>query len=165
MAKRFRSEVNKFYGIRECEAGDVRPRVGESPRMKNFRVLSDHTLALREGFERVVKTSGEARGLFIGRVGSVTAVIWIVGSEVMLLEGSEARVIGTLESESKRVCILPLREKLYFLDGVKIKVWDTESFSDIVPYVPDLLYEQFALVLAELVHRHGLPLRLEKAFF
>lgn len=136
MAKAFKSTVGSFLGLRESGSGMGSLKKGESPAMKNLRVTSDHSLVRRSGWRRVCRGSGEGRGMFIGNVGGRISTVWVSGDKVLLLDGEEALEIGTLESKSGRVCLFSFRSKLYFLDGVRIKVWDGAVFSDIKPYIP-----------------------------
>lgn len=139
MAQNFRLTMDKFKGLHECEAGESRLLSGESPRMKNLLITDSYTLMQREGWRVVCNVGGEARGLFSGNVAGVERVIFVLSDKVYLLNSGEKEEIGTLESTTGEVSIFSFNSKVYFLDGVKIKVWDGEEFGDLKPYVPLVL--------------------------
>ena len=134
MAGNFRNITDKFLGLRESEFGETRIKKGESPKMKNLRVTPEYTLILRDGFEKVSITEGEGRGVYAYEKG----VIWVVDEKVYLRRGDSETVIGELESTTGEVSFFHFGGKIYILDGVKIKVWDGETFSDIEPYIPTI---------------------------
>ncbi len=131
MASDFISVTSKFLGLHECEKGEGVLERGESPRMKNLAVTPEYSLICRDGWEVISATEGEGRGLY---VGEVTA--WVVSERVYLRDGGGERMIGELESGSGNVTVFYHRSRLYFLDGVRIKVWDGEVFGDLEPYLP-----------------------------
>lgn len=131
MAKNFKSEIHKFLGL-HLPFGDTVLKVGESPNMKNLKVTESYTLALREGFEVLEKPLGVPRGVTVFK----DSIFFVSGSGVYRRCDGECTLAGQLESDSGRVTFLPFGDKLYFFDGVKIKVWQGETVEDIVPYVP-----------------------------
>ncbi|MBE6650988.1 MAG: hypothetical protein E7613_06715 [Ruminococcaceae bacterium] len=131
MQGNFRTVIDKFLGLHECEAGETRLKKGESPLMKNLRVTQNYTLLRREGFRKVSSKEGEGRGLYIGK-----NVFWVVSDSVYMLDGDTEYMIGTLESSSGEVTVFEFDGKVYFLDGKRIKKWDGAVFSDLSPYVP-----------------------------
>lgn len=131
MGGEFKTVINKFLGLHQTEVGEGRLKKGESPMMKNLKITPNYTLLRREGFERVSKKSGEARGLYIGE-----NIFSVVSEKVYMYDGNAEYMIGALESTGGEVSIFSFDGVLYFLDGVKIKKWDGAVFSDLSPYVP-----------------------------
>ncbi len=136
MARDFRTTINKFLGLHQCEIGEGDLKIGESPRMKNLTVTSSYTLSRRDGYCRVCDTSGVGRGVFSGSLNGSETVVWVVDEKVYKLSGGEAVEIGQLDSSQGEVMIFPFGNALYFLDGIKIKKWNGESFSNLNYYVP-----------------------------
>lgn len=132
MGRNFKTVIDKFLGLHEGCDGESRLKRGESPRMKNLTVTPSYTLLQRDGWERVVNTSGEGRGLYTGALG----IFWVIDEKIWRLVDGEESLVGTLESNSGKVSIFEFDSCLYFLDGVKIKEWNGESLGDINPYVP-----------------------------
>ncbi len=131
MAKKFKTVIDKFYGLNECTRGEGGVKSGESPMMKNLTVTQDYSLILRNGWEAIHDGEGVGRGLLAGDYR-----IWVVSEHVYTDKGGAVTEIGELESSQGDVTIFPYGGKHYFLDGVKVKVYDGESFGDIEPYIP-----------------------------
>lgn len=131
MAESFITITDKFRGLHQCGRGEGLLKKGESPKMKNLTVTDRYTLIQRNGWEEVSATHGKGRALYIG-----DDIVWVVDDRVYLRNAMGEFEIGCLESTEGSVCIFPFASKLYFLDGVKIKVWDGVVFSELVPYVP-----------------------------
>ena len=132
MAKNFTSEIRAFLGLHQAEEGQTRLKKGESPSMKNLKITPNYTLALREGYALVTSGEGEGRGVTFFN----NSVIFVVGKSVYRLKNEEREALGELESDKGEVTFLPFGERLYILDGVKIKVVTGDSVEDIIPYVP-----------------------------
>ncbi|MBQ7897996.1 MAG: hypothetical protein IJ323_06195 [Clostridia bacterium] len=131
MAKSFTSEIHKFLGLHE-PLGDTVLKAGESPKMKNLKVTDSYTLTLREGFEVLEKIDGEPRGI----TSFKDSIFFVAGCSVYRRYNGESALVGELESDEGKVTFLPFGDKLYFLDGTKIKVWQGDGVEDISPYVP-----------------------------
>jgi len=136
LARDFFDSITKFLGLRESEAGEGRFTKGESPRMKNLKITPHYTLMKRKGYTTLFKESSQGRGIWCGNLKNSNRLIWVVGNEVRELKGDYYKVLGKLESSKGNVTLFKFDTKLYFLDGVKIKFYDGETFGNITPYIP-----------------------------
>ncbi len=136
MSRNFDVSFEKFSGLNLSLDREHTLSSGESCRMQNFCITDAYKLKKRSGFEVLVRNTSEGRGITAVRMKGVERVVYVVGREVYCYSAGTNTLIGQLESDSGEVDFLYLSEKLYFLDGVKIKVWDGETFQDINPYRP-----------------------------
>ncbi len=132
MAKNFVSEIKSFSGLHEVVGGQTVLKRGESPKMKNLKVTENFTLAEREGFEKLFEAENVGRGItyFNGEI------IFVAGKEVYSYSENEIKEVGSLESEGGRVSFIQYKNRLYILDGTKIKEYSDSLICDLTPYIP-----------------------------
>ncbi|MBR5632473.1 MAG: hypothetical protein IKW68_00700, partial [Clostridia bacterium] len=132
MSRHFNFSCDKFLGLnydRSCENNLLS---GESPEMVNFTVTEAYKLKKRRGYMVLDRMDGEGRGMWCGELGGKETTIFVVGEKVFTRNSDgDAVETGKLESTSGQVDFLRFSNKLYLLDGVKIKLWDGNILSDI----------------------------------
>ncbi len=136
MAKSFDFLCDRFTGLNLSSDREHSLRSGESPYMVNFSITDSYKLKKRSGYRVLFLHDGEGRGIICTRLKGKECVVFVAGNKVYSLENGVETLLGELESDSGSVSFIQVSDKLYILDGVKIKVWDRERFSDIVPYRP-----------------------------
>ena len=136
MSQRFEYLQDRFLGLNKSEDRAFSLKKGESPESVNFSIGDGYSLKKRRGYSVLCRHGGEGRG--IGRLVNSRGewAVYVVNSVVYAYYGTVETPIGELESDSGRVDFLCFSEKLYILDGKRIKVFDGEVFSDIAPYRP-----------------------------
>ncbi len=136
MAKKFDFSCERFTGLNLSEDREHTLGAGESPEMVNFTVTDSYKLKKRKGYKVLCGHEGVGRGITYARVSGKDAAFYAVGKEVFCYSDGTEEKIGEIASESGGVDFLNVSGKLYILDGVCIKVWNGEKFSDIEPYRP-----------------------------
>ncbi len=136
MSQRFEYLQDRFLGLNKSRDKAFTLKKGESPESVNFSIGDGYTLKKRRGYSVLCRHGGEGRG--IGRLVNDRGewTVYVVNSSVYAYKDGNESLIGQLESESGKIDFLSFSKKLYILDGKKIKVFDGEVFSDIIPYRP-----------------------------
>ena len=136
MARKFDFSCDRFLGLNYDREGEKRLSSGESPDMVNFSVTESYKLKKREGYTVLSRQGEGGRGVWCGELRGGERAIFVCADTVKEYYDGAVVDIGKLESTSGQVDFLRFSDTLYIFDGVKIKTWDTETFSDIEPYRP-----------------------------
>lgn len=110
------AEVTAFGGI---DASSPHGDGGLARDIKNFKVLSDGSLALRDGFA-VLATLGDAvRGVHVCRDGGGTFLLAVAGAalyRISVSDGSQQHA-NVLDTHEGAVCFFEYDGQIYLLDG------------------------------------------------
>ncbi len=136
MARKFDFSCDRFLGLNYDREGEKRLSSGESPDMVNFSVTESFKLKKREGYTVLSRQGDGGRGVWCGELRGVERAVFVCSDTVKEYYDGAVVDIGKLESKSGHVDFLHFSDTLYIFDGVKIKTWNTESFSDLEPYRP-----------------------------
>lgn len=136
MSGQFEYRQERFLGLNQSPDEVFSLKKGESPYLVNFSVGEGYSLKKRKGYSVLCRHDGEGRGIASLVNGKGEWIVYVVNDDVYALKNGNNTLIGKLESGSGQVDFLRFSQKLYILDGKKIKVFDGESFSDIEPYRP-----------------------------
>lgn len=136
MSQRFNFSCDRFSGLNYNKNNTRALLSGESPEMVNFTITEAFQLKKRAGYSVVSRQSGEGRGMWCGELWDREVCIFVVNSDVFELCDGETKKVGVLESTSGQVDFLRFSDRLYLLDGVKIKVLERDKFSTLEPYRP-----------------------------
>ncbi len=137
MAKQFTLTLQNFGGLHLPEAGETPAFENESPDMVNFRITESGQLKLREGFRTLQQKEGSVRALWHGTLLKKTLYIALIGEALYKSTDAFQTIVqvGTLAGKEPVSC-LEFREKLYFLTGRDIFVFDGEKLGTLNPYRP-----------------------------
>lgn len=137
MAKHFNLTLSEFGGLNLPRTGEEPVSENESPDMKNFRITGNGQLKLREGFRTLQKKEGPVRCLWHGTLEAKT--LWLALIRDVLYQSTDGFTtlseVGRIEGEENVSC-LEFREKLYFLTGEDILVFDGKTLGNLNPYRP-----------------------------
>lgn len=136
MSQRFDFSSDKFLGLNYNRSNTCELMSGESPEMVNFTVTEAFQLKKRLGYSVLSRHSGEGRGIWCGDIWGHDVCVFVVNNEVMEYCNGEVKMVGELESTNGQVDFLRFSDRLYILDGVKIKVLEENKFSTLEPYRP-----------------------------
>jgi len=136
MSQRFNFSCDKFLGINYNKSNTRTLLSGESPEMVNFTVTEALQLKKRLGYSVLDRHFGEGRGLWCGELWGRDVCVFVVDKDVFEYCDGEVKCVGELESTSGQVDFLRFSDRLYVLDGTKIKVLESDKFSTLEPYRP-----------------------------
>ena len=135
MAKEFTFDLKRFGGLDDAPETDS----ALSPDVVNFDVTDDRRLKKRDGFRTVGRPGGTVRALWCGELNGAVRYIAVGGVRVYHSLGGwdDMEVLGTLPG-SGRAQIIEFYDKLYFLGGAGIRVFDPAAgyFGRPEPYRP-----------------------------
>lgn len=129
--------IHKFGGINNSMS-----EAGEAKFMKNFRITDNFKLQRRPG-SRLYCTFGSygnIRGAWYGRYNNEEVLYVCAGNKIVKYDGVYTQ-IGTIGTNTGKVNIFPLHNRLYFFDGTEAYTYDTSVFGPAEPYKP-ILYVQ-----------------------
>jgi len=136
MAGRFNYSQDRFLGLNKGSDETLFLKKGESPRMVNFTVSDSYALKKRRGYRVLCRHKDGGRGIGHLVSGQGEWTVYAAGKSVYAYKDGEETLVGELESESGQLDFLRFSDKLYILDGKRIKVFDGKTLSDIEPYRP-----------------------------
>lgn len=136
MSQRFNFSNDRFLGLNYDKSNTRSLLSGESPEMVNFTVTEALQLKKRLGYSVLSRYSGEGRGMWCGEIWGREVCIFVVNGDVMKFCDGEVKNVGVLESTSGQVDFLRFSDRLYVLDGTRIKVLEKDKFSTLEPYRP-----------------------------
>lgn len=129
------AEVTSFGGI---DASSPNGDGGLARDIQNFKVLSDGSLGLREGFATLAATGAPIRGVWVGREGAEHFLLAVSGGNFYRVS-SEGAVTSTelAGGDGGAVCFFSYDGEVYLLDGKDVYRYaggaNLESFRGYVP--------------------------------
>lgn len=129
--------LNKFLGLHLTDDGGAKLTDGESPYLKNFKIVPGYQLRRREGYRVLQSKTGGVRALWQGTLLHERLYLALIGETLYASADAFAtlRVAGEIAG-SAPVRIFEFCEKLYFFTGSEIKCFDGQTLSDLSPYRP-----------------------------
>lgn len=131
--------IKSWLGLNQNPDGDTKLKYGEAAVMENWRITRDGNLRRRPGtaLQATVGT-GPVRRLWSGMVAESECVLAACDDKLYrLFNNAEWGVeeLGAIASTGD-VFVFGFSEKAYILDGQSYRVYDGETLSDVVGYVP-----------------------------
>lgn len=144
--------ISKWLGLNEAQDGDTNLRIGELSAMQNMRITREGHLQKRPGsrtrldlaekfaaYDGAKSEEPAVSGAWYGTVAGQDWAVVVYGGVVWkVMPGSwDAEALGSMTQAD--TFMFPFGGKLYFLNGKEYKVWNGETFSDVVGYIPTIL--------------------------
>ena len=124
------TSINAFLGLNLSETGATNLKLGESPKMVNFKVSHDYKLEKMYGYRNKYTKSNKVRAMWVGELGETEVFVYVCGGKVY----NGDTEIGTLEDDVTR--IFEFNKKLYFRNGHEYYYWDGLTFGTVTGYAP-----------------------------
>ncbi len=135
MAKEFTFDLKSFGGFDDSPETDS----ALSPEIVNFDVTDSRLLKKRDGFRSLGRYGGTVRALWCGELNGSKHYVAVCGVKIYRSSSgwSDMEQIGTLPG-SGRAQIIEFYDRLYFLGGAGIRVFDpaAERCGRPLPYRP-----------------------------
>jgi len=103
----------------------------------NFRIKNGR-MVKRSGTKLLETYPAEIRGLWFGDFDGEAQLFCVAGDKLYRGTGTARTEVGTLLTDSGRVCIYFRRGKLYLLDGTEFYSSDGQTVSTVEGYVPTI---------------------------
>lgn len=133
--------INKFLGLNEDTAGSIQLKLGESPKMTNFRLTESMKLLKREGYKSLFTSLGAytIQGMWYGKVGGVYRLLFAANSKIYSVDSlltPSPTIVGTTTVNAKTNFFF-FDSKVYILNGTDYMSWNgTGSFTSVSGYIP-----------------------------
>lgn len=130
--------IHKWLGVNENPDGDTNLKMGEAAEMRNFRITNEGSLQKRPGTKTLLTiAAAPVKTLWTGYVAGTERVIAACNDKVWSLNLTTNTVteIGAFTT-SGTVSFFGFSSKLYMMNGLQYKVWDSTTLSDVTGYRP-----------------------------
>jgi hypothetical protein len=128
--------IERFLGLNEDSTGDTQLELGESPRMRNFRLTENFKMRKREGYEELFASLGvhDVQGMWYGKLSGTFYFIFACNGNVYKHVAGVNTSIGTLTDAP--TFFFSFANKVYMLNGTDYKSWDGTTFAVVAGYIP-----------------------------
>lgn len=136
MAGNFAVHTDRFLGLHFSGSGETELLPGESPHMKNFKIIDGYKMLKRDGYRKIASPEGKCRGIWCGALEGEEQLLAVFGTRLYRVgaDGS-ALETGTVGGEGECSFLL-FRDRLYLLNGTGIRVYFSGQVRDLTPYRP-----------------------------
>lgn len=124
------TSINAFLGLNMNETGSTNLKLGESPKMVNWKISRDYKLEKMYGYINKFEKRNKIRSMWFGVLGTTEVFIFVCDGKVYNGETE----IGTITDDITR--IFEFNKKLYFINGHEYKEWDGTTYKDVEGYIP-----------------------------
>ena len=124
------TSINTFLGLNMNETGSTNLKLGESPKMVNFKISRDYKLEKMYGYINKYEKTSKIRAIWSGLLGATEVFVFVCGGKVY--NGNIE--LGSLTDDVTR--IFEFNKKLYFINGHEYKEWNGTVFKDVEGYIP-----------------------------
>lgn len=124
------TSINTFLGLNMNETGSTNLKLGESPKMVNFKISRDYKLEKMYGYINKYEKTSKIRAMWFGLLDTTEVFVFVCGGKVY----NEDTEQGSLTDDITR--IFEFNKKLYFINGHEYKEWNGTTFKDVDGYIP-----------------------------
>lgn len=124
------TSINAFLGLNMNKTGSTNLKLGESPKMVNFKISRDYKLEKMYGYINKYEKTSKIRAMWFGLLDTTEVFVFVCGGKVY----NEDTKLGSLTDDITR--IFEFNKKLYFINGHEYKEWDGTIFKDVEGYIP-----------------------------
>lgn len=124
------TSINTFLGLNMNETGSTNLKLGESPKMVNFKISRDYKLEKMYGYINKYEKTNKIRAMWFGLLGATEVFVFACGGKVY----NGDTELGSLTDDITR--IFEFNKKLYFINGHEYKEWNGTVFKDVEGYIP-----------------------------
>lgn len=124
------TSINTFLGLNMNETGSTNLKLGESPKMVNFKISRDYKLEKMYGYINKYERTSKIRAMWFGLLDTTEVFVFVCGGKVY--NGNIE--LGSLTDDVTR--IFEFNKKLYFINGHEYKEWNGTVFKDVEGYIP-----------------------------
>lgn len=124
------TSINAFLGLNMNETGSTNLKLGESPKMVNFKISRDYKLEKMYGYINKYEKTSKIRAMWFGLLDTSEVFVFVCGGKVY----NGDTELGSLTDDITR--IFEFNKKLYFINGHEYKEWDGIIFKDVEGYIP-----------------------------
>ncbi len=124
------TSINAFLGLNMNETGSTNLKLGESPKMVNFKISRDYKLEKMYGYINKYEKTSKIRAMWFGLLDATEVFVFVCDGKVY----NEDTELGSLTDDITR--IFEFNKKLYFINGHEYKEWDGTTFKDVEGYIP-----------------------------
>lgn len=124
------TSINTFLGLNMNETGSTNLKLGESPKMVNFKISRDYKLEKMYGYINKYEKTSKIRAIWSGLLGATEVFVFVCGGKVY----NGDTELGSLTDDITR--IFEFNKKLYFINGHEYKEWNGTVFKDVEGYIP-----------------------------
>jgi hypothetical protein len=124
------TSINTFLGLNMNETGSTNLKLGESPKMVNFKISRDYKLEKMYGYINKYEKTSKIRAMWFGLLGATEVFVFVCDGKVY----NGDTELGSLTDDITR--IFEFNKKLYFINGHEYKEWDGTIFKDVEGYIP-----------------------------
>ena len=124
------TSINAFLGLNMNETGSTNLKLGESPKMVNFKISRDYKLEKMYGYINKYEKTGKIRAMWFGLLDTTEVFVFVCDGKVY----NGDIELGSLTDDITR--IFEFNKKLYFINGHEYKEWDGTIFKDVEGYIP-----------------------------
>ncbi len=124
------TSINTFLGLNMNETGSTNLKLGESPKMVNFKISRDYKLEKMYGYINKYEKTSKIRAIWSGLLGAAEVFVFVCGGKVY----NRDTELGSLTDDITR--IFEFNKKLYFINGHEYKEWNGTIFKDVEGYIP-----------------------------
>lgn len=124
------TSINTFLGLNMNETGSTNLKLGESPKMVNFKISRDYKLEKMYGYINKYEKTSKIRAMWFGLLDTTEVFVFVCGGKVY----NGDTELGSLTDDITR--IFEFNKKLYFINGHEYKEWNGTTFKDVDGYIP-----------------------------
>ena len=124
------TSINTFLGLNMNETGSTNLKLGESPKMVNFKISRVYKLEKMYGYINKYEKTSKIRAMWFGLLGATEVFVFVCDGKVY----NGDTELGSLTDDITR--IFEFNKKLYFINGHEYKEWDGTIFKDVEGYIP-----------------------------
>lgn len=124
------TSINTFLGLNMNETGSTNLKLGESPKMVNFKISRDYKLEKMYGYINKYEKTSKIRAMWFGLLDTTEVFVFVCGGKVY----NGDTELGLLTDDITR--IFEFNKKLYFINGHEYKEWNGTTFKDVDGYIP-----------------------------
>ena len=124
------TSINTFLGLNMNETGSTNLKLGESPKMVNFKISRDYKLEKMYGYINKYEKTSKIRAMWFGLLDTTEVFVFVCGGKVY----NGDTELGSLTDDITR--IFEFNKKLYFINGHEYKEWNGTVFKDVEGYIP-----------------------------
>lgn len=124
------TSINTFLGLNMNETGSTNLKLGESPKMVNFKISRDYKLEKMYGYINKYEKTSKIRAMWFGLLDTAEVFVFVCGGKVY----NGDTELGSLIDDITR--IFEFNKKLYFINGHEYKEWNGTTFKGVDGYIP-----------------------------
>ena len=124
------TSINTFLGLNMNETGSTNLKLGESPKMVNFKISRDYKLEKMYGYINKYERTSKIRAMWFGLLDTTEVFVFVCGGKVY--NGNIE--LGSLTDDVTR--IFEFNKKLYFINGHEYKEWNETVLKEVERYIP-----------------------------